>query len=236
MDILGSVSVSGVTLLHGDSRQVLDTLSGELAFVTDPPYGVEFSGKKTKHSIGGRGYHSGDDPNVGPQVVSMCVERMSRGAIFAPAVNAWDYPRPSDIGCVYCPSGAGLGRWGFVMCHPVLFYGKDPYLAAGMGHRPNSISSFATQKPNGHPCPKPLEWMKWLVRKVVVCDECCIVDPFAGSGTTLVACIHLGVRAIGIEVDQSYFAIAANRIKEAAGQEVAIRGATQKRMNFSTGE
>ena len=82
-----------------------------------------------------------------------------------------------------------------------------------MGHRPNSFSSFATEPPNGHPCPKPLEWMEWLVLKSSPFENETILDPFAGSGTTGVACIRTERRFIGIEKEPKYFEIACKRIE-----------------------
>lgn len=67
---------------------------------------------------------------------------------------------------------------------------------------------------NNHPTVKPLQLMKWL------CRLCCppggtILDPFAGSGTTLLAAEAEGFSAIGIESDPAYHAIALRRLAEA---------------------
>jgi len=69
---------------------------------------------------------------------------------------------------------------------------------------------------NSHPTVKPLALMRWLVAMVTPPDGC-VLDPFMGSGTTLLAA--KGFRAIGIEMDESYCAIAANRLgREVIGQ------------------
>jgi site-specific DNA-methyltransferase (adenine-specific) len=71
---------------------------------------------------------------------------------------------------------------------------------------------------NTHPTVKPLSLMRWLVTMVTPPDGC-VLDPFMGSGTTLLAAKGLGFRAIGIEMDESYCAIAANRLgREMVGQ------------------
>ena len=82
-----------------------------------------------------------------------------------------------------------------------------------MGGRPSVIQSNAVSERNGHPCPKPVEWMLWLVKWVSLEDET-ILDPFMGSGTTLVAAKQLGRRAIGIEIEERYCEIAANRLRQ----------------------
>lgn len=68
-----------------------------------------------------------------------------------------------------------------------------------------------------HPCPKPLELMETLVRDFTDAGET-VLDPFAGSGTTGVACKRLGRSFIGWERDPKYHAIAVKRIENAREQ------------------
>src|SRR5690606_10116379 len=115
----------GITIYHGDARDILPRLSADV-LVTDPPYGVNFTGKVTKWTVGTEGYTTADDPDIGPEVVSSALELVQRGAVFSGIRGMWLYPRPTDVGCVYCPSGAGRGPWGFTLFNPILFYGKRP--------------------------------------------------------------------------------------------------------------
>ena len=128
----------------------------------------------------------------------------------------WAYPEPEALGCIFTPNGAGRCSWGFQCVHPVLFYGKDPFLADGKGSRPNS---WRTEQPNlehfEHPCPKPEGWMRWAVNRASRISET-ILDPFMGSGTTLVAAKRLGRKAIGIEIEECYCEIAAKRLSQGA--------------------
>ena len=203
-----------VTLYCGDCLEVLPTLEagGVDAVVTDPPYGVDYKGKTTKHSrrVGGS-YESGDNASIGPEFMKRW---NGRAVVYPGARIAFEYPKPTEIGFAYCPSGAGLGKWGFITGHPILYYGDNPYLKLGLGHRPNGFTSFATQEPNGHPCPKPVEWMMFAVQKASACKHDAILDPFMGSGTTGVACVRLGRRFIGIELEPKYFAISKRRIQD----------------------
>lgn len=66
---------------------------------------------------------------------------------------------------------------------------------------------------NGHPCPRYLIHMNWLITEFAK-PEHVILDPFAGSGTTLRAAKDLGRRAIGIEIEEEYCKIAANRLRQ----------------------
>ena len=68
-----------------------------------------------------------------------------------------------------------------------------------------------------HPCPKPLDLMEALVRDFTDAGET-ILDPFAGSGTTGVACKRLGRSFIGWERDPKYHAIAVKRIENTREQ------------------
>jgi site-specific DNA-methyltransferase (adenine-specific) len=72
-----------------------------------------------------------------------------------------------------------------------------------------------------HPTQKPLALMRWLVKLVAAPGATCL-DPFAGSGTTGVACLEEGVHFIGIEQDAQYAAEARQRI--AAAQPLLVPG------------
>ena len=65
---------------------------------------------------------------------------------------------------------------------------------------------------NGHPSQKPLGVMKWCLSHVPEAKT--VLDPFLGSGTTLVACKDMGLTAVGIEREEAYCEIAANRLRQ----------------------
>jgi len=67
---------------------------------------------------------------------------------------------------------------------------------------------------NIHSTVKPLALMRWLLT-LVTPPGGTILDPFAGSGSTLVAAAQLGIRAVGIELSEEYAEIAARRIDHA---------------------
>ena len=68
-----------------------------------------------------------------------------------------------------------------------------------------------TGENNGHPCPKPIAFMQWLMNLAALPGEI-VIDPFCGSGTTLVAAKNAGLGAIGVEIDERYCEIAAKRL------------------------
>jgi DNA modification methylase len=162
------------------------------------------------------------------EVVPLCLSISCRALVFCGPAMLWTYPEPASVGSVFTPNGAGRTAWGFQCTHPVLFYGKDPYLQDGLGGRPNSYKNEqpSHEKINrqgvagaaaDHPCPKPLEWMRWAVGRASRIGET-ILDPFMGSGTTGVAAVKLGRRFIGIEIEPKYFDISCRRISEALKQ------------------
>jgi hypothetical protein len=196
-----------VTIYHGDCREIVPTLGRFDLLLTDPPYGVAFQGKATKHTKAGGGY-IGTDDRTGPEVVATAL-RLCECGIVTPGIRMmYEYPRPRDVGCVYCPSGAGVGPWGFTCFHPVLYYGKR----RGGPKSPASFQSFHTSPDCGHPCPKPIEWMSWFIG--IAGNVQTILDPFAGSGTTGRAAKDLGRKCTLIEREERYCEIAASRMAQ----------------------
>ena len=205
----------GVQLICGDCREVLPTLGKVDAVVTDPPYGVRL-GEDGPTAIGKTAYASFDDTaeNVRQTiipVVAACIERFGRVVLTPGTRNCFSYPPPTEMGTIYNPAGAGFSRWGFRTSQPILYYGKDPHGAAKM---PQSLWSTETSEKNGHPCPKPINLMRWLVNRASLPGET-ILDPFMGSGTTGVAAVKLGRKFIGCEIEPRYFDIACRRIQVA---------------------
>ena len=76
----------------------------------------------------------------------------------------------------------------------------------------NAFQRGSTLRNNNHPTVKPIALMEYLV-KLVSREGAVVLDPFAGSGSTLIACKNLGRNFIGIEREVDYVAIANARIK-----------------------
>ena len=210
------VVIGNARLLLGDCLEILPTLGRVDAVVTDPPYGVNLGSDPT-HRIGNTAYASFEDTpddvaRVVVPAIKMCIEMFGRVVVTPGTRCAWLYPAPSELGAIYFPAGAGFSRWGFTCSQPILFYGSDPYMPRNK--QPNSTRSTELAEKNGHPCPKPLGLIKWLVSRATLVHEQ-VLDPFMGSGTTGVACVKTGRSFIGIEIDEGYFDIAVRRIQDA---------------------
>lgn len=210
--------IGDCTLYLGDCLEILPTLGKVDAVVTDPPYGVRL-GEDGPTAIGKTAYASFEDTpeyikTVCVPVIEMCVELFGRAVLTPGNRNCFSYPQPSEIGAIFNPAGAGFSRWGFTTSQPILYYGKDPHSPK---KKPQAVYSTELSEKNGHPCPKPIKLMKWMVDRGSLPGET-VLDPFMGSGTTGVACVKLGRSFIGIEIDEGYFNIAVDRIKKAYAQ------------------
>jgi site-specific DNA-methyltransferase (adenine-specific) len=209
-------SENGITIYHGDCREILPTLPKVDLILTDPPYGVRLGSKPNNQRFSRKQYSSFQDtpevviPLVN-EVLRLCIPKATR-VVMTPGVrNMFEYPQPDHVGSFYYPSASGCNAWGFSCWQPIYFYGKDPY--GGVGSRPDSMMSTEAAEDNGHPCPKPMGQWLWLLNRVSLPDES-VLDPFLGSGTTLRAAKDLGRKAIGIEIEEKYCEIAANRLRQ----------------------
>ena len=215
--------IGDATLYLGDCLEILPTLPKVDAVITDPPYGVNFKGSATRWTgKDGVGYLSFED--TPENVAAVCVPAIEIARKIAPRVcltpgsrNARLYPPPDGEGVIWYPSGANMGPWGFITHQPIYYYGKCPYLASGRGSMPTGFQSTEPSEKNGHPCPKPVGQMVWLVNRASVRGDV-VADPFMGSGSTGVACLKADRKFIGIEIEPKYFDIACRRIEDAQRQ------------------
>jgi len=196
---------TGIEIYHNDCREVLSELSYVDLVLTDPPYGIKLN------------YASFEDTpeNVKAlvaEVIPICTAIAKRVVLTCATRQINFYPEPAWILCWLNRAGAFPNPWGFTCWQPILCYGKDPYLAHALGSRSDVIEHSETAEKNGHPCPKPIEFWKKLLARCSVLPADLIVDPFMGSGTTLIAAKLLGRRAIGIDIEEKYCEIAAKRL------------------------
>jgi len=212
---------AGITIYHGDCRAILPGLQADV-MVTDPPYGMNLGkhgGAKDKRAseLRRQAYATYEDTpeNYSESVVPAIIAGLAvvtRAAVFAPVPSAWQLPAPSALGAIYIQAPNGHSPWGFQNLAPILFYGTAPDLHLG-AHNTVAIGRGKADVACGHPCPKPLPWMLWLVQLAARPGEL-ILDPFMGSGTTLRAAKDTGRRAIGIEIEERYCEIAAKRLQQ----------------------
>ena len=206
----------GITIYCADARRILPNIADGFVTVTDPVYGIDGGRGGDAKDFGKGKYSSGIDTEEYVQfvcvpVIALAIYKSLRAAV-TPGIRCLHlYPRPHDIGCFWTPAAATHGPWGFTTFQPILYYGKD--YRAGKGALPTGRQVTEPAVKNGHPCPKPTAAWRWLIDKMSADGEL-VVDPFMGSGTTLVAAKMLGRRAIGIEISEEYCEIAVKQLRQ----------------------
>ena len=192
-----------VTLYHGDCRDFFGVISADI-LVTDPPYGIGFAAQPTKwQRRAGMEATGWDDSTVDIEGV----------LALAPVQCVWG-------GNYYAlPPSRGWLAWTKPDAPPSMGNVELAWTNVDQNAKHISHSIGATNAERvGHPTQKPLRVMRWTMQMF---DAGSIIDPFAGSGTTLRAAKDLGRKSIGIEIEEKYCEIAARR----CSQEVLDFGA-----------
>ena len=206
-----------VTLYHGDCREITEWLEADV-LVTDPPYGRNW--RQGRLSRGKSDAHPGiaGDRDTSTRDAALAMWGNKPAIVFGDPM----LPPPSGTklaGVYQKPPNAGArGAVGGFRRDFEMWYLLGPW-PTGIGGRSSVI---ATRTPTqggrygapgryGHPHAKPLDVMELLI---TICPPGVIADPFAGSGSTLVAARNLGRRAIGVEIDERYCEIAARRLSQ----------------------
>ena len=206
-----------VTIYHGDCIELLrDFKDNEFDLVvTDPPYGIEKTGsKKGDYDL------IEDNEESLIKLIDRSIDnilRVGEVCLLTPGhLNIKKYPQPSWILAWVYGTTNNSNKWGFTSWQPILAYGKDPYLKNGLGRRMDIIKDSKVPEKNGHPCPKPISFVKKLIQRghPESCGVANILDPFMGSGTTMRAAKEMGYKSVGIELSERYCEIAANRCRQ----------------------
>lgn len=215
MTIIKEERIGGQRLILGDCLEVMPLLGKVDAVVTDPPYGIKqdkgFSGAGGfSKPVARREYKGGwDGDRPSEEVIYAAIEK-------APVHIIWG-------GQFFADMLSAQGRWLFWdKCMTMPTYGDGELAWTSL--EGNSVKQFtyngngmqAKEKGRVHPTQKPVALMEWCLG--FLHNATTILDPFMGSGTTLVACEKLGRQGIGIELDPDYFAIACKRVDEATRQ------------------
>lgn len=203
-----------VTLYLGDCRDVLPLLEPKSVdlVLTDPPYNA------------GKNYGQHNDTMSPEEYEAWCASWFTPLRAFCKRtvmtcghghVGMWyRIQKPSAIGCWYKPGNGASSIIGFEEWEPWLYWhGGNKGLLGGSSviRQPLDTSANEIAARAGHPCPKPIGLMKRLLIK---CRSKSVIDPFVGSGTTLVAAKELGVRAIGIELEEKFCELTAKRLSQ----------------------
>lgn len=191
-------------IYHGDCREVLPTLAGDVAaVVTDPPYGLgdllhrPGPGKWSKLYGAGAPTWDREAPAIVADLPSMAEHSIIWGGNYFPL-----------------PPRRGWLIWDKIVRQ---FSSGHAELAWTTLDQPIRAFSFAhgelASEGKLHPTQKPLRLMSWCI-SFLPAQSGAVLDPFMGSGTTLRAAKDANRRCIGIELDERYCEIAAKRLSQ----------------------
>lgn len=207
-----------ITLYHGDCLEVSEWLDADV-LVTDPPYGIDWNqpaynaigrseGNRTKNHDG---IQNDGDTTVRDEVLFRWGGKP--GVVFGAIDRKWPvgtnrvlvWKKPNDSGFF----GQSIWRKDW---EPIFVIGSWTRLPATESAVITTGAGSHRQYAQGvHPHAKPIDVMEKMISN---CPTGVIADPFAGSGSTLVAARNLGRKAIGVEIEEKYCELIAKRLDQ----------------------
>ena len=218
---------AGITIYHGDCRDVLPTLSFTAdMLITDPPYGMKW--------VSGRGVQFGKI--VGDDGQTSLVEflrpvlkplRRGRHLYCFGAKDFTDLPISGVVELIWDKGIISLGNlecpWG--LSHERVLFGVYNLSASDRARGGGNLAArmrkqtilrcdrLHSEAVRNHPTQKPVPILREFIESSSMIGEI-VFDPYCGSGSTLVAARIEGRKAIGIEIEEKYCEIAARRLSQ----------------------
>jgi len=203
--------------VHGDCREITEWLEADV-LVTDPPYGMALSSGRSGHQGDLRIAH--DHSTAMRTAALMLWDEDSGGPSLV--FGRWSVERPDGVRAVLTwEKGEHVGMGDLRLPwkpNTEDIYVRGPWPDRECGRTTSVLRYLAVagvvhgaHEGRNHPTEKPLDLMSDLLGK---CPPGTVADPFAGSGSTLVAAKRLGRKAIGVELDERYCEIAAKRLAQ----------------------
>jgi len=213
--------IGNATLYLGDCMDVIPTLDKVDAVVTDPPYGVDYNPKRHK-KYNGQENQFEKIKNDNKEINLGFIFELKCPKIIWGAENLYkQLPHRGRWACWYKRSFANkpntMTSGDFELAWMDKESGFYKFIHCVHGGVINADSTVGNNEKRCHPTQKPIHVMEQSINFITKENEI-ILDPFMGSGTTLVACVKMGKSGIGIEIDEDYFDIACKRIEDAQRQ------------------
>jgi hypothetical protein len=202
-----------VTLYLGDCREVTAWLEADV-LVTDPPYGVGWSSGAMSRAKAPRVESISGDDDTTARDAALALWGSRPAIVF----GSWRQPRPPGVAHRLIWHKRGAPAFSRAPWYPV----EEEIYVIGEGWvgepAQNVISTQEWRSAAGgfvarvgHPTPKPGSLMEPLIAK---CPPGIVADPFAGSGSTLLAARAQNRRSIGVEVEERYCELVARRLAQ----------------------
>ncbi len=207
--------MSEQTIIHGDCLEVMKTFPDKSfdLVLTDPPYGIG-----ADKGVGG-GSHRGAvnkfegdwDSAIPSADYFKEIFRISKHQIIFGGNYMTEHLPPTASWFIW-DKREGLPERTFADCEMAWVSEGSPARIFRFQWDGMIQQDMKNKEVKYHPTIKPLELMKWCLSRFPEAQT--ILDPFMGSGTTLVAAKQLGRNATGIEISEKYCEIARNRLKQ----------------------
>lgn len=195
-------SEDGITIYCDDCRKILPFLDKFDLLLTDPPYGIGADKHEGPVEHGWRQWNSTGWDSEKPPI--WLLEMMRAAASEQIVWGGNYYSLPPSMGWLVWDKG----QRDFSLADAELAWtSRDKAVRCFNYSRASMMKESRV-----HPTQKPVPLMRWCLG--LVPDAQTILDPFAGSGTTLVAAKLEGRKAVGIEINEKYCEIAANRLRQ----------------------
>lgn len=237
----------GVTLYHGDCKEILPQLRLEkshVAIVSDPPWGINANVDYTRFNVK---VYNGSFSN-GKLLPSSKFETIQQDSEPFDPVDWFSYQHVALWGGHCFSNKLPIGCWLVWVKKPDSNLGNflsdaelcwtNQYSGDGspgvyvINHVWDGLNRESERGKTLHPTQKPVEVMKWTIEKLKLpSKQIVVLDPYCGSGSTLEAAIRLGYTTIGCEIEERYCEVAVKRLlgvpgeiaKEQERSEVATR-------------
>ena len=200
-----------VTLFHGDCLEVTEWTTADV-LVTDPPYGMSYVSNASKYNGPSEKIAADDTTQIRDDAIALW--NPEKAAI---VFGTWRVPKPNNVKqLVIWDKGDSPGMGDLSI--PFGPSHEDIYILGKIGFtgkrqssviRVPTLSATDSRRPD-HPTPKPIGLMEQLINKTTGI----IADPFAGSGSTLVAARNLSRHVIGVELEEKYCELIAKRLSQ----------------------
>ena len=213
-----------VTLYHGDCREVLAWVDADV-LVTDPPYGVAWTSGQFSNAAKPIEDRIEGDADTGVRDAVLELWARKPALVF----GSWRARRPSGVNnrLIWHKAANIPGH----RTQPWFAADEEIYqIGSGFIGKPEQNVLFTHDRRDGaygevaklgHPTPKPVGLMERLISK---CPPGVIADPFAGSGSTLIAARNLGRKVIGVELEEKYCELIVRRLSQQAFDFTALEG------------
>lgn len=203
------------TIYHGDCREILPLLPVVDLVLTDPPYGIgadknlRANKRHGKAAAPSKDYGAGNWDASPPTIETIDMLLKSGRKSILWGGNYFELP-PSGAWLVWDKDNGNNGYADCELAWTNLNQSVRKFRYRWMGMLQEKAGR--EKEIRFHPTQKPIELMSWCISFAP--DARIILDPFMGSGTTLRAAKDLGRRAIGIEREEKYCAIAVERLRQ----------------------